>query len=186
MSCWFFGPLCSAGWILSDVSQHRICHIFHGYSVLVWSQVFLGMSRRHTGKQGYKISFHSFLTWALEGAVVSTLPWAEEPPLPIKFKARWAPVPVWTCRRRGNKYFPWRFSKPGCPVPAPADLHQLCLLTRQILFFKLNILSFVTHFLPLCVDLSSPWTARVSLLVSPARHTCLHSTCIWMHIKFIT
>ena len=47
-----------------------------------------------------------------------------------------------------NKCFAWRFSKPGfqnhSTVALPAGLHQLCLLTIQILFFKLIIFSFVT------------------------------------------
>jgi hypothetical protein len=128
---------------------------------------------------------HSFSTWALEGGKVSTLPSAGEPRVPTKFAARWAPLPVWTCRRRGNKYFSWRFSKPCCPnhsaVAALADCHQLCLPIHQILFFKLNILSSVTHFIPLCFDLNSPRTALVSLLIPTARHTCS-----WMHINFVT
>jgi hypothetical protein len=82
--------LCSLGWLLADVSPHRICHIFQGHNVLVLAS-FLGHVMKTFGEQGYKISLHSFLTWALEGGEVSTLPSAGEPPLPIKFEAGWFP-----------------------------------------------------------------------------------------------
>ena len=51
-----FGLLCGAGWLLTDVSPHRICHIFQGYNVLVWAKVLLGMSWKLIGKQRYKMS----------------------------------------------------------------------------------------------------------------------------------